>query len=299
MYTPLLSPVAGTTMLVLLNSYLVVSTIVYVSNINHFPISQRLPIAVLVELVAAFVIANTSLLFLSFGTTANSFFGNCGSVSLIFAFAANVIFTTTTSRFAWLSMKDFLTQEMISLRDSVLSKPNPNCLRKKVQGLLKLVFSRLNMKQCLFLAVIPYVINSCFQIIALSMSGLFDTLLYSADCDALVQNQPTAWLSFFTAMYLMVSSSVISSTLVSIRDSLKMTVELRAMNYTGMFTVSTGFLLFLPSDWLSRLFALGIRMTCFKIPIFVAKCVVSCLARYWKQENSREKSTVAISLANG
>jgi hypothetical protein len=284
--TSLLDPIVGTSLLVILDLFIFVSVYAYVSRIDQFPISKRLPLVVLVELFGALIISNTAILSGSFGAT-NAILGNCRANTITLSLGGNLVFISVTARFGWFIMKDFVTQHLIRLRDEDLSRRDTNCLSKLVNIVLKTLLSRMNIFQTVSIFLLPYVLNCFFQVVSISMSaGPLNSNLYTSNCVAILKKDPSAASGILGLAYLMATAVVISTSLLSIQDSMNMGTELKAMIVNGILTLASSSIWFLPLSLETRILTYGIMINGIEIPAFV---VINVWYPVWLTFSTKQK----------
>jgi hypothetical protein len=243
---------------VLALSGIIIVTLVpfYVIRRNKFPIQQRLPSIVIVELVSLTV---ACLQFLAIGAFPSaSPLNNCKYTSLVKALSIYCTMLTTMYRIGWLFIKEVatkvlvtkLTQSIAADRFAMLQeqKKDESLASRVIYGILNFEWRYITGEQSLLLHMLPLVIVGCVDIVfvlALNPGKEGFTAIDSA-CLQLLTN--TGILKISGLSYALIHCFLVSGSIRKMDDNFKIGIEVRLILLLCLFTIPINSVLFFLSE---------------------------------------------------
>jgi hypothetical protein len=229
--------VSGVTILILVPFYIV--------RRNKFPIQQRLPLVVIVELVTLTV---SCFQFLAIGALPSAIkLNNCKYASLVKALSVYTSVLTTMYRIGWLFIKEVatkvlvtkLTQSIAADRFAMLQeqKRNESLASRMIYGMLNFELRFVTGEQSLLLHMLPIVIIACLDIIfILTLNpGKENFTLGENECLQLLTNTGTFKTSCL--FYALVHCFLVSGSIRKMDDNFKIGTEILMILKLGVFSI--------------------------------------------------------------
>jgi hypothetical protein len=207
---------------------------------SKFPISQRVPELVLLEMLAMAIGGSEILLRRAFPM--NHVLGSCVFWNALTTICADFATISISLRVGWIFMKDLVTQTLVQkVRKSRLSaemvqtlpkEEDQFCLFAAVKKLVLKQLSKLTPVQVLFVDLSPAIVVAFADIVVVTMwEALREDAFTSFDCDdsMLIANIDGAVLNFYVLFCL----ALIVNSLRNIRDNFNMMTELKMLCIPG------------------------------------------------------------------